>query len=193
MESKKAIRETIFQKRAQVTPEEVLKLSHMICEKVCAMDVFLQAECIYAYADFNKEVSTRELIEKAWSMGKQVAVPKVHGKDMTYYLLTDFNQLKPGAFHVPEPVNGEIAACETALMIVPGVAFDRNRHRVGYGAGFYDRYLSVHKEHPTVAIAFDFQIVESAPAEETDIFPDVVVTESSIIGRESNRGGNTCL
>ena len=182
METKKDIRKKVFAKRRETTQEEVMAMSHIICEKVYALPEFQEASCIYAYADYNKEASTRELIQKAWDMGKRVAVPKTHdGHQMTYFYLTSFDQLQPGNFNVPEPVDCEVASEEDALLIVPGVAFDLNRHRVGYGAGFYDRYLEVHNQHPTVAIAFEFQIVEEAPAEETDIFPTKVVTEKRII------------
>lgn len=100
---------------------------------------------------------------------------------MIFYQLDSFEQLEPGYFQIPEPARGEAVEWEDALMIVPGVAFDRARHRVGYGQGFYDRYLSRHTKHPTVAVAFDFQLVPEAPYEETDILPDKLVTEKEII------------
>ncbi|MGI6070631.1 MAG: 5-formyltetrahydrofolate cyclo-ligase [Blautia sp.] len=180
METKKEIREKIFKLRKEHTQEQIQVMSEAICQMVTKLPEFLEAEAIYAYADFNKEVITKGIIEAAWKAGKKVAVPKVHGKDMTYYQLTDFAQLAPGTFHVPEPVDGEAVNWEKALMIMPGVAFDRARHRVGYGAGYYDRYLEVHNEHPTVAVAFEFQIVEEAPSEPTDILPQKVVTEKEI-------------
>ena len=67
----------------------------------------------------------------------------------------------------------------TAFMLIPGVAFDPACHRVGYGQGFYDRYLEAHVQHPTVALAFDFQIKEAVPFEETDICPQMVLTETT--------------
>ena len=70
---------------------------------------------------------------------------------------------------------------EDAFLVVPGVAFDENRHRAGYGQGFYDRYLAAHRKHATAAVAFEFQIVEEVPAEPTDIFPDLVITEKRIL------------
>lgn len=122
------------------------------------------------------------MIEAAWKAGKRVAVPKVTGThEMKYYYLESFEQLAPGYFQIPEPAWGEEAKDEDAFLIVPGVAFDKNRHRAGYGQGFYDRYLSVHRKHKTAAVAFDFQIVEEVPAEATDIFPDKVITETRII------------
>ena len=78
-----------------------------------------------------------------------------------------------------EPARGEIVDWENPLMIMPGVAFTAQRHRVGYGGGFYDRFLEVHKI-PKVALAFEFQMMEEVPVEPTDILPDAVVTEKKI-------------
>ena len=148
-----------------------------------ALSQFQKAACVYAYVDYNKEVCTREIIEKAWEMGKRVAVPKVTGPGtMKYYYLESFEQLKPGYFQIPEPgPGGKEAEEEDAFLIVPGVAFDENRHRAGYGQGFYDRNIASHRKHPTAAVAFEFQIVKEVPAEATDVFPDLVITEKRVI------------
>ena len=132
------------------------------------------------YADYNHEVVTEYLIKEAWKAGKEVAVPKVVGKDMVFYKLTDFARLEPGYFGIPEPVSGEIVNWSKALMIMPGVAFDRANHRVGYGGGFYDRYLEKHPQLERVAIAFSFQMLPEVPTEPTDICPQIIVTEEEI-------------
>lgn len=182
MASKKEIRKYIFGRRKETSVEEVEENSRVICEKILALPEFQQADCVYAYADYNKEVITKGIIEAAWKAGKRVAVPKVTGAhEMKYYYITSFDQLSPGYFQIPEPSEGEEALEETAFLVVPGVAFDINRHRAGYGQGFYDRYLSRHPKHKTVAVAFEFQIVEEVPAEVTDIFPQKVVTEARVI------------
>ena len=100
---------------------------------------------------------------------------------MTFYRLEDFSQLKPGYFGIPEPEEGEAAEWEDALIIMPGVAFDRENHRVGYGGGFYDRFLEKHPGLTRMALAFGFQILESVPAESTDICPEIIVTEEEIL------------
>lgn len=181
METKKEIRKKIFALRKEHTDEQIAEMSRIICKKVTELPEFQEAEAIYAYADYNHEVMTSEIIEAAWAAGKKVAVPKVHGKDMIYYELTDFSQLEPGYFQIPEPARGEAVNWENALMIMPGVAFDRCRHRVGYGGGFYDRFLEVHTSHPTVAVAFDFQMIGEAPTEPTDILPRIIVTEKNVL------------
>lgn len=182
MVTKKEIRKYVFQKRKELSTEQAEEYSRIICEKITALPEFSEAACVYAYVDYNKEVMTKAIIEAAWKAGKRVAVPKVTGThEMKYYYLETFDQLEPGYFQIPEPAYGEEAAEEDAFLIVPGVAFDSHCHRAGYGQGFYDRYLSAHKKHKTAAAAFEFQIVEQVPAEETDVFPDKVVTEARII------------
>ena len=99
---------------------------------------------------------------------------------MVFYKLTDFARLEPGYFGIPEPASGEIVDWPKALMIMPGVAFDRANHRVGYGGGFYDRYLEKHPQLERVAIAFSFQMLPEVPTEPTDICPQIIVTEEEI-------------
>lgn len=177
METKKEIRKKIFAARRACTDAQVKEWSQAITRRVAALPAFRRAERILVYADYNHEVMTGYLIEEAWKAGKEVAVPKVVGKDMVFYKLTDFSQLEPGYFGIPEPARGEIVEWPQALMLMPGVAFDRNNNRCGYGGGFYDRYLETHPEVERVALAFDFQIVDAVPTEPTDICPQIVVTE----------------
>ena len=180
MESKKDIRKKIFAARKQCSEEQIEKMSRKITEKVISLPVFEQENKILVYADYNHEVVTRYLIEEAWQAGKEVAVPKVVGKDMVFYKLTDFAQLEKGYFGIPEPARGEIVQWEEALMIMPGVAFDRQNHRVGYGGGFYDRFLEKHPYITRVAVAFEFQMMSEVPVESTDISPEIIVTEKEI-------------
>ena len=141
MEEKKAIRKQIFAERKACSDKEIQEWSKEITKNITALPEYQTADRILVYADYNHEVMTGFLIEKAWADGKEIAVPKVQGLDMIFYKLTDFAQLEPGYYGIPEPVSGEIVQWEDALMIMPGVAFDRQNHRVGYGGGFYDRYL----------------------------------------------------
>ncbi|HCT92177.1 MAG TPA: 5-formyltetrahydrofolate cyclo-ligase [Lachnospiraceae bacterium] len=180
METKQNIRKRIFRLRSQVTDAQIHNDSLAILNRLTDTDAYKCARQVFTYVDFKHEVETRDLIRGCIADGKEVAVPRVRGKDMDFYHLTDFGQLEPGYFGIPEPMRGEIVTWEDALMIVPGVAFDPACHRVGYGQGFYDRYLSRHPDHPAIALAFSFQIVEAAPWEATDILPDMVITEKEI-------------
>lgn len=177
METKQQIRKEIFAARKKCSDAQVEEWSQIITERVSLLPAFKNAKRILAYADYNHEVMTRYIIEAAWKAGKEVAVPKVNGKDMIFYKLEDFSQLEAGYFGIPEPARGEIVQWTQALMIMPGVAFDRENHRVGYGGGFYDRFLEKHTEVQRVAIAFDFQMRAEVPTEPTDICPQIIVTE----------------
>lgn len=183
METKRDIRKGIFSLRKACTEEQVREMSRIIGEKVVSLPEFSAAEKIYVYADYNHEVMTGYIIEEAWKRGKQVAVPRVEGQDMVFCLLEDFSRLKPGYFGIPEPEEGEAVLWEDALIIMPGVAFDRENHRVGYGGGFYDRFLEKHPCLRRMALAFQFQILPSVPAEPTDICPEILVTEKEILRR----------
>ena len=180
METKKAIRKQIFAARKACTDQQVEDLSKIIAEKVAELPVFKNAERVLAYVDYNHEVMTRYIIEEAWKTGKEVAVPKVVGNDMIFYKFLDFSQLEEGYFGIPEPARGETVDWQDALIIMPGVAFDRENHRVGYGGGYYDRFLEKHPQIQRVAVAFDFQMVEEVPTEPTDICPHIIVTEKEI-------------
>ena len=178
MEEKKEIRKKIFKVRKEHTNAWIRENSLRITEALTQLPEYRNAERIMAYADYNHEVITRYIIEQAWKDGKEVAVPKVFGKDMVFYRLTDFSQLESGYFGIPEPKeDGETVSWEEAMMVMPGVAFDRNNHRVGYGGGFYDRYLEKHPQMERVAIAFSFQMLPEVPTEPTDICPQIIVTE----------------
>lgn len=175
---KKDIRKHVFKNRKLLTQEELDAKSKIICEKILHMDAFLSADSIYVYMDCKGEVSTRLLMETAWKLGKKVAAPRVHGEEMTYYELTSMDEVEPGYYDIPEPIEAcPEADDENALLIVPGVGFDTMRHRCGYGKGFYDRYLSAHPRHTTIAVAFEFQIVDEVPAQPHDINPQYLITE----------------
>ena len=130
MEEKKLIRKQIFKLRKECTDSQVEAWSRQIAQKVAELPEFQSAQKILAYADYNHEVMTGFIIEEAWKQGKEVAVPKVVGQDMVFYKLTDFSQLEKGYFGIPEPARGEIVQWEDAMMVMPGVAFDPQNHRV---------------------------------------------------------------
>ncbi|MCC8065840.1 MAG: 5-formyltetrahydrofolate cyclo-ligase [Clostridiales bacterium] len=175
---KRDIRKMVKERRKELPEAELTRRSQIICDAVCSLPEFQSAGEIYVYMDCKGEVSTKPLIETAWRLGKKVAAPKVEGEDMTYYYISSYADVADGYFHVPEPNTGKAASGEDALLIVPGVGFDANRNRCGYGKGFYDRYLALHPHHVTVAVAFDFQIVDEIPVRLEDIRPDYLITES---------------
>ena len=183
MEEKKEIRKKIFKARKEHSDEWIQEKSRMITGKLTVLPEYQRAERIMAYADYNHEVITRYIIEQAWKDGKEVAVPKVFGKDMVFYRLTDFSQLESGYFGIPEPKeDGETVSWEEAMMVMPGVAFDVNCNRVGYGGGFYDVWLKRHGSQVTACgLAYDFQLRNEIPFERHDRMMDIVITPDEVI------------
>lgn len=177
METKKDIRARILQKRRQMSLEDWQRKTADIFEKLISNPLFLQADEIYCYMDYRFEVGTRQLIEKAWELQKKVAVPKVQGTEMEFYYIDSFAQLQKGYAGILEPVTDRRAQGDSVLVILPGSVFDRKRNRIGYGKGFYDRYLRRHEHHRTIALAFDIQIVDAVPADSHDIRPEEIITE----------------
>lgn len=182
METKKVIRKEIFRRRREADTAQIRIDSRIICEKVCGLPEFSAAEWVYLYIDCKNEVMTGDIMREALRQGKRIAAPKVIGSDMIFYEIHSDGDLEPGYFGIREPVNGlPEAGCEDAFLVMPGVAFDGQKHRAGYGGGFYDRYLSVHTGLFKAAVAFEFQMLEQVPAEPTDILPDIIITEERMI------------
>jgi len=182
MVTKKEIRRQIRKLRSQNSINNFIAGSNVICGKVIRTEAFRVCGCVYCYIDCQEEVSTRRIVEEAFRLGKRVAAPKIVQDEMIFYYIHGYEDLEYGYFGVMEPITGELAQEEEALMIVPGVAFDRYRHRVGYGKGFYDRYLSAHKKHGTIAVGFDFQVLEEVEYDGKDQLPQVLMTEMRTYG-----------
>lgn len=180
METKQAIRKKILALRKACTDAQADQWSRELTDNLLMLPEFQKAKRILAYADYNHEARTCYLIEKAWREGKEVALPKCMGKDLIFRKFSDFSQLKKGILGIPEPENGEEVHWEDALMLMPGVAFDEANHRIGYGGGYYDRYLAAHPKLLRIAIAFEFQRVKEVPVQPTDIQPHMLVTEKRV-------------
>lgn len=183
MESKKDIRKRVLEKRNLISDKEWEEKSHNIFERVVTHPFFLKSNAIYCYVDYRREVGTRKIIERAWKSGKKVAVPKVHGDEMEFYYIHSFEDLQDGFKGIPEPSQKYPANDENALVIMPGAAFDTKCNRIGYGKGFYDKYLHAHQKYKTIAIAFELQIVEAIPADIYDICPNIIITEEKTYER----------
>ena len=176
---KRALRRIIGEKKRAMSAREIEARSAVLAEKLCRTDAYRAARSLYCYLSFNQEVRTRPVIERAWADGKRVAVPKVIGDEIRFIWLNGFGELSDGSFGIPEPVNSTpLADDASALILVPGLAFDRRGHRVGYGGGYYDRWLAAHPGHPTIALCYDFQLLESIETEAHDIRVDTVITET---------------
>lgn len=167
-----------------MSDEDWCAKSYSICDKVTSHPFFLKAENIYCYIDVRREVGTREIIETAWSMGKRVAAPRIYGDEMEFFYFDSFEELTMDSFRIPAPNDSLCAKAENPLVIMPGAVFDYNRHRIGYGKGYYDKYLDKYPKAKTIALSFAFQVQETIPFEEHDICPEYLITEEKIYGEE---------
>ncbi len=168
--TKKFLRKKILNLLRNQKEEQRLSKSRIIQKKVTATKEFKQAKIILFYASFMGEVDTWNMMRQALRLGKKVFLPRVlkDQKKMMFCLIENLeNDLFPGTYGIMEPCEGCVSLSDPAqidLVIVPGVAFDKNNHRLGRGGGFYDRFLNeLSSSIPTFGLAFDFQIVKHLP------------------------------
>jgi 5-formyltetrahydrofolate cyclo-ligase len=178
----------VLKARDALSPAAAAEKSARIVERLLGMDEYRRASTIMAYLDFRSEVRTGKLVEQAMADGKRVAVPvtDVAGRRLTPSLLEDFpGDLQPGAWGIPEPGPGRLRPLdplELDLVIVPGVAFDGEGNRLGYGGGFYDRFLP--RTGPGtvfVALAFELQIRPGVNPGAHDVPVHYIITEDRLI------------
>ena len=173
---KKTLRKKIREQKRAMTPEMIESASEKLVQMFLETELYRQAKTVYGYLPYNQEVRTVPILEQALADGKKVAVPKVYGDEMKFIYLTDLTQVAQGYAGIPEPIaDGPVGDDPTALVLMPGMAFDKEGHRIGYGGGFYDKFLAEEPEHPTVALCYDFQMVRQLPTEEFDIPVDCVL------------------
>lgn len=172
---KQSLRREIRQRKRCMTPEEITQKSAALCAMLQETAVFQQARTIYGYLPFNQEVDLLPLLKAALALGKQVALPKCYGKEMHFIQIHDLSRIQCSAFGAPEPIADAPIACdEKALVIVPGLVFDRRGYRIGYGGGYYDRFLAREPSHPTISLCYDFQLVDRLEPDPHDIPVDTV-------------------
>lgn len=181
--TKKEIRSHMKRMRDNLSKEEKMKKDTQIRENLLTLPKILDSENIFLYVSFGSEIDTLVLIEELWKRGKRIFVPKVEDNVMDFYEITSFDELVPGFYGILEPVTTKCMSGMDGVMIMPGLAFDQEKNRIGYGGGYYDRYLARYPEHKmdTIAAAYDFQVVEKLETEEYDFKADILVTESGII------------
>ena len=173
---KKSLRQNMKAKRNALTEDEKYRAAAKCLSKLKALPDFMKADWVYAYIACRNELETKDIISWCIRNGKHVAVPKVHGEYMHFYEITSLEDCKPGAFGILEPIGEEKdRITKPGFMLVPGLAFDREKNRLGYGGGFYDKYLASHEKIITAALGYDFQIVEKVPSESHDRRMDYLI------------------
>ena len=176
--TKQQLRRFIRQQKEAMPESEIARRSQILVTRLEKEPVYQQAAAVYGYYPFDQEVRLLSLLEAALAQGKQVALPRVVSGQMQFFFIRSLTETVPGYRGIREPAPFCPPANDpTALVILPGLAFDHSGNRLGYGGGFYDRFLSREPEHPTIALCFDFQMVEVWETDEFDRPADRVLWE----------------
>jgi 5-formyltetrahydrofolate cyclo-ligase len=184
--AKAALRREILARRDALDPPTRARLSEAALERVQTLGAFRRASVVFGYASFGSELETRPLLKQVLASGRTLVLPRVdrEARRLALHEVRDLDaELRPGTWGIPEPVPARcrLAAPEGIdFVLVPGLVFDTNGGRIGYGAGYYDRLLGSWPDvaPPLVAAAFDLQVVPAVPVLPTDRRVDFVVTES---------------
>lgn len=193
---KRSLRSQLLAQRRALGHDVWLESSHKAQQNLLSLDEYQKAECVALYAPAHNETDTAEIVSAAFRAGKRVLYPAVCGAHMVFRLVEGLHVLQQGAFGILEPCATGVdhQADEADLIVVPGVAFDLHGHRIGYGKGFYDRFL----QHPgrkahLVGLCHDFQLVVSAiPGELHDIAMEIIVSDRRIIHVERSNRNRVC-
>lgn len=182
MEDKKEIRRRVLALRDALTPESRMRSELLMTERILGHQWYYRASELLLFKSYGSEISTEAILEDAFRYGKKVYLPAVTGEAMEFYRVDKEDKLKTGYKGIPEPETSgrekflfDEGKADNTLMIMPGVAFDCYRNRIGYGKGFYDRYLADKASLHTIAIGFDCQMVSVIKSDKTDVRPMQVI------------------
>lgn len=164
---KKTLRNFIVDKRKKLETEYIHEYSKELSKKLFEMDIYKNAQIIMSYVSIHGEIETQYINRRILSQGKTLLLPKTYKEGiMKAFEVRDLSELAKNSFGLHEP--NETKEFLPDLVIVPGVAFDKKGNRLGFGGGFYDKYLQG-KTLKTIALCYEFQVVEILPKEEHDI------------------------
>lgn len=179
------MRKQMSEQRNALTKEYQIEYAETIAEFIVNSSIYINSQNICVYQAFRNEVSCDKITAYAFKDGKSVFVPVTDKTTMTmdFFEITADTKWQEGAYGILEPVLTKDSKHlqDKALILMPGLVFDKEKHRIGYGGGYYDKYLACHKDHITAALCYPFQIVtEELPYEAHDILPDYIITNEII-------------
>lgn len=192
MEDKNSLRNRILNERNTLSKDEIEVLSSRILDRLLSLEAVMTASEVFTYVSFGSEVDTFGLILTSLLSSKKVYCPKILERGiMEFYRITSLEQLVPGKYGILEPMGEELGYFRGShqVMILPGVVFDPSLNRIGYGGGYYDRYLTTYDQGDTIkiALAYELQMVDLLPVEGFDKKMNLVVTESTIYDSNSKK------
>ena len=178
------LRKSMKQRLKQLNDNTYQEWSKQVAYKLFSLKCWKQASTIGVTISRNREVNTNLIIEKGWDQHKKIAVPKcVSSTEMTFHTFTKYNQLEKGYAGILEPLpkkTTHIDVNDIDLLVVPGLIYNKKGYRIGYGGGYYDRLL-VHYTGQTVALAFEFQVINDLPIDDYDIPVKKIITNKRVI------------
>lgn len=173
---KKVLRKKYLKIRRNINKYNKEKYDIQIFRKIIQLEEYKKSKMVLIYASLKDEVDTIELIKYSLNSGKVVAVPKCKGRRILFYRINSLEELEEGTFGVLEPNNKDlIKKFENSICIVPGVAFDKENNRIGYGKGFYDRFLKSYNG-VKIGLAYRECICDKIDSEINDIKMDKIIT-----------------
>jgi 5-formyltetrahydrofolate cyclo-ligase len=176
------LRQSMLARRNAMDPGEAALSSALICEKLLALDCVKNAACVMAYCAYKNEPDLNEFIKTLMSLGKAVALPYIAGTELKAVRYESGSVMNKSKYGIPEPVFiNDADELKPDVVVVPGIAFDSKLYRIGFGGGYYDRFLASSNAYKT-GVCYDYQVVEGFACEAHDVPMDVVVTEKRIIG-----------
>jgi len=184
-DNKERIRKAMIAARSEIEEAERMEISTQLQEQLYQTDLWKNAETIGVYLSVGKEWDTRDIVERALAQGKNIVVPKTipDSKELVFYQLEDASQTVAGHFGLEEPdvdKTTPVNKNEIDLLIVPGLVFTRNGYRIGFGGGYYDRFLA-NFIHPTASLVHTNQLIDTFPIESFDIPVNYLITEKGLI------------
>lgn len=184
MNTKAELRKKYKVMRDEIQPGTAAELSRKICEQLIQSDLFRRADEILMYYPLNNEADIRYAAQIAWEEGKKVAFPVTEGDVMMFCKAESFVGFTEGPFGIMEPPRDNPADWISPLVLVPGLVFTKDGGRIGYGKGFYDRYLASHPDCITAGICYEFQLCSHVPMDEHDRYQKYIVTDKCIYERK---------
>ena len=184
---KKSLRKKVLEKRSKLSKKDIIEYSEIIANKLYEMDYYKNAKRLMSFISFKDEIHTHEIIKTSISEGKSIVVPITfpERKELKVSEVLDFSELEIGFYDILTPKEEFIRFVDPStidLILMPGVVFAKDGYRIGYGGGYYDRFLSkLDKKVMKIALAFDLQIVDTVPTESFDIPVDIIITEKRVI------------
>lgn len=184
--NKTVLRKEIQARRNHLSPPEMIHYSEKICRLVTSSTRFFRAQHILLYCNYGSETRTSYIFEAAKKAGKNTYYPKVEGDNMYFYKVNSLSELSDGYRGIKEPYHPSRAFQNSrnnmdSMIIVPGLVFGRDGYRIGYGRGFYDRYLADYPGLWKTGICYGVQIVKDCPHEDHDICMDEIICEQGVI------------